>query len=88
MARLEEKVDEVEAYKRMDAVVISGNALPEVTMSENVNHLAWCIVQEKLELSLDSSEVSATHHLRPKLQNQSINKRNFIFQVVQDGAKK
>ena len=88
VARLEEKVDDAKDYERRDAVVISGDALPEVTVGENVNHLACCIVREKLKLSLDPSEVSAAHRLSAKPKNQSANKRNIIVKLSRRETKR
>ena len=88
VARLEEKVNDAEAYERRDAVVISGDALPEVTVGENVNHLACSIVREKLKLSLDPSEVSAAHRLGAKPKNQLTDKRNIIVKLCRRETKR
>ena len=51
VTKLEEKIDDAEAYELRDAAVISGDSLPAVIVGENINELTCRMIREKIKLS-------------------------------------
>ena len=66
VARLEEKIDDAEAYERRDCVVLSGDGVPAAQTGENCIQVACDLIKDKLKLNISPSEVSTAHRLGKK----------------------
>ena len=61
MIKLDEKLNDAEAYERRDVLVVSGSAVPVVTQGENVFNVVSNMLREKLRINVKSSDVSTAH---------------------------
>jgi hypothetical protein len=50
VAKLEDRVDDSDAYERRDTLVISGPGLPQVTATEVCSTLVCSLIKEKLKV--------------------------------------
>ena len=64
--KLEDHIEEQNVYDRRDAIVISGNCLPEVVENENCTKLVEDIVKNKLKVNIRTSDISTAHRLGKK----------------------
>ena len=68
---LEDRIEDNDIYERKDTVVISGNKVPVVSSSENTFDVALKLLNGQLKTTLNSSDFSEGHRLRPKKPNQT-----------------
>ena len=59
--RLEDKIDDGEAYERRDCLVLSGEALPCAEAGENTVAVAVDTIKNKLKLNISASDISTAH---------------------------
>ena len=73
LGRLEEKLDEADAYERRDTIIFSGNDVLAAKTGEIVSDVVCAIVKDKLKIKMSPSDISTSHrqgsrpktHLRP-----------------------
>jgi hypothetical protein len=75
VAKLEEKVEDSDAYERRDTLVISGPGLPPATATEDCSALV-CSIVKKLKINLLPTDISTVHRLGRKPINQQPDNRN------------
>ena len=79
--KLEEKIDDQEAYERRDTIIISGEKVPIVTPNENCTEMVCKLMEENLNLSVNAADISVSHRLGPKPITQKADKRKIIIKL-------
>ena len=88
LVRLEEKLDDSDAYERRDCIVLSGDLIPEATTGENCKEVSLQLIKEKLRINLQSSDVSTAHRLGRKPTTQGPDKRKLILKLCRRDLKR
>ena len=86
-AKLEEKLEDSEAYERRDTIVLSGNGLPEYSRGEISCNVVRKLLADKLHLQTSIADISTAHRLGKPPQNQSPDKRNIIVKLCRRDLK-
>ena len=87
VAKLDEKIDEQEAYERRDTLVLSGEGIPIHSLGENCISVAKKVIQNELKLLIPESDISVCHRLGRKPTNQTQDKRSLIIKFCRRDAK-
>ena len=85
--KLEEKVDETEAYERRDSLIFSGDAIPPFTVGENCSAIVCGLLSAKLKLNIRQTDISMSHRIGKKNTNQREDKRNIIVKLCRRDIK-
>ena len=67
--KLEDKLDEADAYQRRETVILSGKDIPAATPNENCNAVLMKLLQDKLDVNISENDVSTAHRLGRKREN-------------------
>ena len=65
VSRLEEQIDEGEAYQRRETLLFSGRSLPLFSSNENATEVLSRVLLDKLKYKLPKDSVSISHRLGP-----------------------
>ena len=65
VSRLEEQIDEGEAYQRRETLLFSGRSLPLFSSNENTTEVLSRVLLDKLKYKLPKDSVSISHRLGP-----------------------
>ena len=87
IGKLEEKIDDQEAYERRDTVVISGDSIPIGQVDENCMNITCKLVKDELNLVIATNDISTAHRLGPKPAPQSRDKRKIIVKFCRRDCK-
>ena len=63
VCKLEDKIEDAEAYERRDTVVVSGDAVPVAHVGENCANIVSQLVKENLKLEMTPTAISVAHRL-------------------------
>ena len=85
---MENVMDDNEAYERRDTVVISGAGLPIVERGENCCEIVRDIIKHELNLDIPATEISTSHRIGSRPNNQTADKRNFIVKFCRRDFKR
>ena len=87
VSKLEENVDDQEAYERRDTLVISGKKLPQVSQDENCPLLVQKIVSENLGLVISPQDISVSHRIGAPARTQRPDQRKIIVKFCRRDTK-
>ena len=85
--KLENSIDDEDAYVRRDTVIFSGNCIPESSQGEICSNIIQEIVQDKLKIRLKSEDISVAHRLGKKPINQGPDRRGIIVKLCRRETK-
>ena len=88
VARLEERVDDGDAYERRDTVVFSGEAVPAASDGENCGQLACNMLRNALNMEVSPSAISVAHRIGSKPVTQGPDKRSIIVKLCRREMKR
>ena len=88
VSRLEERIDDTDAYERRDCVVFNGDALPIAASGENTASIATDIIRNKLRINIKQEEISTAHRIGKKPVNQTPDRRKIIIKLCRRDLKK
>ena len=88
IARLEEKVDDNDAYERRDCIVLSGDGIPASEPGENCIEVGRSLIKEKLKLNFLPTDVSTAHRLGKKPTAQGPDRRKIIMKLCRRDLKR
>lgn len=88
VVKLENLLDDTEAYERRDTVVISGSSLPAFSPGENAGEIVKNLVKDQLRLDISSTDLSVAHRIGVKPPNQTIDKRPIIAKFCRRDSKR
>lgn len=81
LIKLEDRIDDQEAYERRDTLIISGDKLPVATPNENCEQIVCKILEDNLSMKMSSSAISVSHRLGSKSISQKPDKRKIIVKL-------
>ena len=85
--KLEEKVEDSEAYERRDTLVISGKNVPPVTPGESCVSIVCSLLRSQLNLNVQPTDLSTAHRLGKKPTNQQLDTRRIIMKLCRRDIK-
>ena len=81
MRRMEDSLDEADAYERRDTLILSGKDIPPAVVGEVPSEVACDIVKHRLKINIKSTDLSTAHRLGPKPKTQGPDRRNIIIKL-------
>ena len=87
MVKLENMVDDGDAYERRDTVILTGSAVPAVSQGEICNELVKKLVKDVLKLEINTSDISTSHRIGKKRISQEADRRNLIVKFCRRDVK-
>ena len=75
LGRMEEKIDDADAYERRDTIILSGSDVPSATHGEIVSDIVCSVDRDRLKLGMD------VHRLGPKPKSQGPDRRKIIVKL-------
>lgn len=87
ISKIEEKVEDADAYERKNTLVISGSGVPAVLAGENGVHVVCKLLKDVLKLEVPLSSISDAHRIGKKPINQQVDSRNILFQLARRDLK-
>ena len=87
VAKLEEQVDNNEAYERRDCLVFSGSSIPPYRTGENSIDAACDLIKSKINLEISKSDISIGHRIGQKPASQGEDKRPIILKFCRREVK-
>ena len=85
--RLENQLDDNEAYERRDTVIISGPKIPPAHNDEKCDEIVCKLVSDELRCKISPSDVSTAHRLGPKRISQQPDTRSIIVKFCRRDVK-
>ena len=85
--KLEEKIEENEAYERRDTLIFSGKKLPVVQNGENCSQVVCKLLADNASMVVSSTDMSVAHRLGPKPNNQTPDTRPIIVKFCRRETK-
>ena len=87
VSKLEEQIENNEAYERRDCLVFSGSSVPPCETGENPISLMCGVLKNKLKLEFPESAVSTGHRLGAKPRTQGEDRRAIIMKFCRRETK-
>ena len=87
IVKLEERIEDGEAYERRDALIISGSKLPPARENEDCVQVVRNLTRQHLNLSIPENEISIAHTLRSSNTPSSSNNRSIIVKFCRRNMK-
>ena len=85
--KLEDAIDEGDAYERRDTLIISGEG-SVVSQDETPVDVICSLVKEKLKLNLHQSDISTAHRMGRKSVSQAADKRKLVVKLCRRDVKR
>ena len=85
--KLEEQVDENEAYERRDTLIFSGKKVPTENDSERCEQIVQKLLEDELNYKISPSDVSISHRIGPKKNSQQRSARSIIVKFCRRESK-
>ena len=86
--KLENSMDEEDAYIRRDSLIFSGNAIPAVTNGEICKNIVIRVVEERLKIKISESDISIAHRIGKKPTSQAPDQRQIIAKFCRRDIKR
>lgn len=88
LSRVEERVDDADAYERRDTLLITGDDVPVVRDGEVCCEVVRELIKDKLKLNIAQSDISTCHRLGRKSVSQRPDKRTIALKLCRRDLKK
>ena len=88
VTKMENSIDDADAYERRDTVVFSGDEIPAVTSGENCANIIVNLLKNKMHIELQPREINTAHRLGKKPSNQTQDKRAIIIKLCRREMKR
>ena len=85
--KLENHIDDNEAYERRDAVIISGENIPAAQDGEKCEEVVCSLISQHLKIKISPSDISTAHRLGAKKNSQQPDTRNLIAKFCRRDVK-
>ena len=86
--KLENTLDEEDAYIRRDSLLFSGNAIPNATNGEICKNIVKRVVFEKLNIEISDADISVAHRVGTKPPSQQPDRRQIIAKFCRRDVKR
>jgi hypothetical protein len=87
VVKLEERIDDADAYERRDTLLFSGDDIPTVSEGENCGQIVCNVVKEKLKLNFQTDILSVAHRVGKKPVKQGPDRRKIIVKLCRREVK-
>jgi hypothetical protein len=88
VVKLEEKVDDGDAYERRDTLIFSGDGVPAVAAEESCRDIICSLVTNKLHLVMRPADISTAHRLGRKPLSQLPDRRKIAVKLCRRDLKR
>ena len=88
ITKLEERIEEADAYERRDTLIISGKKVPLFQEGENSADLVVKTVKDNMNLVVSPNDISVAHRLGAKPRDQRPDQRSFIVKFCRRETKR
>ena len=88
ITRLENTLDDEDAYIRRETIILSGTCVPEVTSGEICSNIVQKLVRDKLRIQLNDNDISVAHRLGKKPITQGPDKRGIVVKLCRRDTKR
>ena len=85
--KLEERIEENDAYERRDTIIVSGRKIPPSSTSEHTSSLVCNLLKEELNYNLQPNDISVCHRLGSTSQSQKPDRRAIILKLCRRDIK-
>lgn len=85
--KLEERIDDADAYERRDTLLFSGEALPPTADGENSSTIVCEVIRSQLGVTIQSNSISTAHRLGKKPIKQGPDRRPIIVKFCRRETK-
>ena len=86
--KLEEAIDDGDAYERRDTLLFSGDGVPAVSTDEIPASVVCSLVKEKLRLNLNPTDISTAHRMGRKPNTQATDRRKLVVKLCRRDLKR
>lgn len=87
LSKVDERVDDADAYERRDTLIFSGSGVPLSRDQESCPDIVCSLVKEKLKVQLSTSDISTCHRLGRKPVTQKPDSRSIIVKLCRRDLK-
>ena len=87
VGKLEDRIEDNDAYERRDTIIVSGKSIPAHSDGENSSEVACRIFREKLSLNLRPDDISVAHRFGGKPNSQKADHRSLIVKFSRRSTK-
>ena len=87
VGKLQDKIEDNDAYERRDTIMVSGNALPNYSDGENAAEIVCRVVRSKLSYNLTPGDISVAHRFGGKSSSQRPDHRSIIVKLCRRSLK-
>ena len=88
VSKLENLIDDEDAYIRRESLILSGSAVPPRQNGEISSNVARQVIKDKLKIIVQPNEISVCHRLGPKPMNQAANTRPLTVRFCRRDTKR
>ena len=81
LEKMEQKLDDEDAYERRDTLILSGDKIPSTTTGENCGAILRETLRNHLRINLNDSSISTAHRMGKKPVSQGPDKRPIIVKL-------
>lgn len=87
VAKLEDRIDDADAYERRDTLLFSGDDIPAVSEGENCGQIVCDVIKEKLRLNFQTDILSIAHRVGKKPDKQGPDRRKIVVKLCRREVK-
>mgnify|MGYP000120833202 CR=1 FL=1 len=87
IGKLEERVDDGDAYERRDALVITGDGVPKSANGESCKEIVSTLLRRDLKIHINGSDISTSHRYGAKPPTQKPDNRGIIVKFCRRDLK-
>ena len=88
IVKLEERIDDGDAYERRDTLIFTGDGVPVGLSDENPVSVVCGLVREKLKIAIQPSDISTAHRMGRKPVTQAPDTRKLVVKFCRRDIKK
>ena len=88
VSKLENLIDDEDAYIRRESLILSGSAVPSYQNDEISSNVARQVIKDKLKIVVQPNEISVCHRLGPKPMNQAPDSRPLTVRFCRRDTKR
>ena len=85
--KLQDKIDDNDAFERKSSVIMSGRMIPAFKENENLNDTICGLIRRELSVNLKPEEISAVHRMGGKSSSQKTDRRPIILKLCKISTK-
>ena len=88
VSRLENSLDDEDAYVRRETIIFNGSAIPPSTTGEICNHVIRKVIKDKLKIQIQEADISVAHRAGKKPSTQGPDRRGIQVRFCRRDVKR